>query len=227
MRRAITDLPRYLGYEFNNLQLLEEALMHRSYGERSNERMEFLGDSIVNFIIADQLYQRYPQRPEGDLSRMRAQLVKGETLAQLAQELKLGEYIRLGSGELKSGGTQRTSILADAFEAIIGAIYLDGGISAVENCLIQWFNERLNDPELIVQLKDPKTQLQECLQSHKYELPEYKVLSIKGEAHEQYFQVACYIKSLDISCQGEGSSRRRAEQEAARLMLSRLNFAGV
>ncbi|MDP2786271.1 MAG: ribonuclease III [Sulfurimicrobium sp.] len=208
-------LCRQLGHEFARPELLRQALTHRSHGLPNNERLEFLGDSVLNCAIAARLYQTYPRLPEGDLSRMRAALVKEQTLAEIAFRLKLGDILMLGEGELKSGGFRRPSILADALEAIIGAVYLDAGFVAAEQMILALYEPLLQnlDPKTIA--KDPKTQLQEYLQSRKLPLPQYEVLAIRGEAHEQEFEVECIIPGLNIRSLGEGHSRRSAEQNAA------------
>lgn len=208
-------LCRLLGRDFSRPELLQQALTHRSYGSPNNERLEFLGDSILNCIIAARLYQLYPRLPEGDLSRMRAALVKEQTLAEIAGRLKLGDHLMLGEGELKSGGFRRPSILADALEAIIGAAYLDAGFVSAEALVLALYEPHLKalDPKKIA--KDPKTQLQEFLQSRKHVLPQYEVIAIRGEAHEQEFEVECSIPDLAIRTLGTGHSRRSAEQNAA------------
>lgn len=208
-------LCRLLGREFSRPELLQQALTHRSYGSPNNERLEFLGDSILNCVIAARLYQLYPRLPEGDLSRMRAALVKEQTLAEIAERLKLGDHLMLGEGELKSGGFRRPSILADALEAIIGAAYLDDGFVTAEALVLALYEPLLKalDPRKIS--KDPKTQLQEYLQSRKHALPQYEVVAIRGEAHEQEFEVECTIPDLAIRTVGTGHSRRSAEQNAA------------
>jgi len=208
-------LCRQLGHDFARPELLRQALTHRSHGSPNNERLEFLGDSVLNCAIAARLYQTYPRLPEGDLSRMRAALVKEQTLAEIASGLKLGDILMLGEGELKSGGFRRPSILADALEAIIGAVYLDAGFIAAERMILALYEPLLQnlDPKTIA--KDPKTQLQEYLQSRKLPLPQYEVLVIRGEAHEQEFEVECIIPGLNIRSLGEGHSRRSAEQNAA------------
>ncbi len=210
-------LERLIGYQFKQQSLLQQALTHRSHGSQNNERLEFLGDGVLNFIIAHQLYLRFRNLSEGDLSRMRAQLVKEPTLGEVALGLNLGDHLRLGEGELKSGGWRRPSVLADALEAIIGAAYLDGGFEAAEQMVIRLFTPLLDklDPKAIG--KDPKSLLQEYLQGRKMELPEYKVLSTEGEAHCQTFRVECHIGKLNITTSGEGTSRRAAEQQAAEL----------
>lgn len=210
-------LERLIDYQFKNQSLLQQALTHRSHSSQNNERLEFLGDGVLNFIIAHQLYQRFPKLSEGDLSRMRAQLVKEPTLGEIALSLNLGDHLRLGEGELKSGGWRRPSVLADALEAIVGAAYLDGGFEAAEQMVIRLFAPLLEklDPKAIG--KDPKSLLQEHLQGWKMDLPEYKVLATEGEAHCQTFRVECHIGKLNITTSGEGTSRRAAEQQAAEL----------
>jgi ribonuclease-3 len=191
------------------------ALTHRSFSAQHNERLEFLGDSVLSFLIANELYKRFPRIDEGDLSRLRAQLVKESSLSTIATSMGLGDFIRLGEGELKSAGWRRPSILADTFESMIGAIYLDGGIEPTHQFVLRFFETQLNeiDPKLIH--KDPKTLLQELLQSKKTDLPIYTVVSIEGEAHSQTFTIECHIKKSNIKTQGVGNSRRIAEQEAA------------
>ena len=210
--RQLSDLFKY---QFNDVSLLELALSHRSYQHNNNERLEFLGDSILNFTIAESLYQKFKTLPEGDLSRLRASLVKSESLAEVAKSIKLGDFILLGEGELKSAGWRRPSILADTFEAIIGAIYLDGGFEEARKFILNFFQTQIEsiDPKRIV--KDAKTTLQELLQSRKLMIPEYKVIKIEGEAHNQVFFVQCEISQLRIQTEGSGTSRKLAEQEAA------------
>lgn len=208
-----------LEYTFQNEQLLELALTHRSVGQQNNERLEFLGDSIINWIIAEHLFQQFPKATEGELTRLRASLVSKAALAVVAKQFNLGVYLRLGSGELKSGGFRRESILADALEAIIAAIYLDGGIDVTKQLVLRWFAKQLQHTSLNIS-KDPKTQLQELLQSHQLPLPEYVVVSTTGEAHNQYFYIECRISSLQTPVLGEGSSRRVAEQMAAQAALT-------
>lgn len=219
MTAHLSTLCQKLGYHFTNLQLLEDALSHRSFHRKNNERLEFLGDATLNFIITTTLFQRYPDLKEGELSRLRANLVRGEALTKLAQEFGLGSYLRLGVGERKSGGPQRDSILADAMEAVIGAIYLDGGIAVCEERLLNWYAERLADLSELPELKDPKTRLQEYLQANKFPLPNYTIIIIEGAAHQQIFHIECQIEGLPYRVEGIGSSRRRAEQEAAQKIL--------
>ncbi|MCF6218882.1 MAG: ribonuclease III [Gammaproteobacteria bacterium] len=215
----IAKLSRTLQYSFQNSALLLQALTHRSVGSNNNERLEFLGDSILNFVIAAQLFQQFPRESEGVLSRLRSSLVKGETLALLAKDLELGEYLSLGQGEMKSGGFRRQSILADAFEAIIGAVYLDGGFEEAKALLLRLFAERLKTISPNVTIKDPKTRLQEYLQGRKKPLPVYALVSLEGEAHEQQFIISCQIEGLEQVTEGRGSSRRKAEQTAAQVFL--------
>ena len=209
------SLSRIIHYTFNDPSFMIMALTHRSFSSQHNERLEFLGDSVLSFLIANELYKRFARIDEGDLSRLRAQLVKESSLSTIATSIGLGDFIRLGEGELKSAGWRRPSILADTFESIIGAIYLDGGIEPTHEFVLRFFETQLNeiDPKLIQ--KDPKTLLQELLQSKKSDLPIYTVVSIEGEAHSQTFTIECQIKKSNIKTQGVGNSRRVAEQEAA------------
>ncbi len=213
---------RQLGYRFRDPEFLDRALTHRSAGGRHNERLEFLGDAILGFFMAEALHRALPDADEGHLSRLRASLVRRETLAELAQDLKLGEQIRLGPGELKSGGYRRASILADALEAIIGAIYLDGDLPAARDVLGRLFEARLRNLPPPDALKDPKTRLQEYLQGRSLPLPVYTVTGVEGEQHRQTFTVCCEIGELDARTTGRGTSRRRAEQTAAEDMLDRI-----
>ena len=222
MRQPIELLSKTIGYSFNDLRLFENALTHRSAGSINNERLEFLGDAILGFVIADALCQQFSSANEGQLSRLRAEIVKGETLASLAHELDLGVYLVLGVGELRSGGQSRDSILADALEAILAAIYLDGGYEAARQVILKLFQNKLKKLSLDSHKKDPKTRLQEYVQAHKLELPSYTVTSIEGEQHDQQFYVKCVVASLDLECEGEGSSRRRAEQDSADRMLTQI-----
>ena len=219
-----SGLARLIAHNFQNESLLTQALTHRSHSSSNNERLEFLGDGALNFIIANQLYQRFPKLPEGDLSRLRAHLVKEPTLSEIARGLNLGESLRLGEGELKSAGWRRPSVLADALEAIIGAVFIDGGFAAAEALVVRLFTPLLDqiDPKSIG--KDPKSLLQEYLQGQKMDLPEYLVLATEGEAHCQTFRVECHIPKLKIRTQGEGSSRRAAEQQAAELAYEKIDL---
>lgn len=209
-------LVRHLDYEFNTPALFKQALTHRSYGSPNNERLEFLGDSILNCVIANKLYQEFPKLSEGDLSRMRAHLVNQQMLFEIAESFNLGDYILLGEGELKSGGFRRPSILADALEAIFGAVFLDSGFDSAAQVIGKLYTPLLKNLDLKSMGKDPKTLLQECLQGRKIALPQYAVIAIRGEAHEQYFEVECVIPELKIRSHGEGPSRRSAEQLAAK-----------
>ncbi len=223
MIRPLDGLARSLDYEFRQPELLEAAVTHRSAGSRNNERLEFLGDAALGFVIAEWLFETFPDAREGQLSRLRACLVKRETLADVARGLGIGDYLRLGSGELKSGGFRRESILADALEAILGAILLDRGYEACRACIHRLFADKVSALSLGDELKDPKTLLQELLQSRKLGLPEYEVMSVSGKAHEQRFVVACRVADLNLSVTGEGSNRRGAEQAAARRMLDKVD----
>lgn len=210
-------LVRRIGHDFSDPKLLERALTHRSFGAANNERLEFLGDGVLNCTMAHALYERFPKLPEGDLSRLRAHLVKESTLSEIAAELALGEHMRLGEGELKSGGWRRPSLLADTLEAIIGAVFLDAGFAAAQQLVARLYAPLLDhlDPKAVG--KDPKTLLQEYLQGRKLALPEYVLLATEGEAHCQTFRVECRIPALAIHTQGVGGSRRAAEQQAASL----------
>jgi len=214
LRKSLSTLCLELDYRFANIKLLEAALTHRSAGSANNERLEFLGDAILSFTIAAELYRRFPKASEGELSRLRASLVKGETLAQIARVLNVGNYLHLGSGELKSGGHSRDSTLTDALEAIMGAVYLDGGLEPCQRFILSLYQERLESLSPAAHLKDPKTRLQEYLQSRKLPPPLYNVLVVSGDAHAQMFKVQCEVDGM-CSIEGEGSSRRRAEQDAA------------
>lgn len=215
MTESLKRLCERLGYRFAEPVLLRRAITHRSAAKENNERLEFLGDSILNFLIAEFLYVRFPKAQEGKLSRLRATLVRGETLAELARELEIGDHLILGPGELKSGGYRRTSILADAFEAMIGAVYLDGGLESCRELVASLYQDRLEALTSEVLLKDPKTRLQEYLQARQLPLPDYRVSAVSGEAHEQIFQVECVIKDAFPLVVGTGRSRRKAEQDAA------------
>lgn len=219
MSNNLNRLERKIGYSFKNQDLLVLALTHRSLGGRNNERLEFLGDSILNFVAAEALFERFPQAREGQLSRLRARLVKGVTLAELAKGFELGDYLRLGSGELKSGGFRRESILADTTEAIIGAIYLDSGMEPARERILQWLAEHMESLTLVDNNKDPKTRLQEYLQGQHSELPQYEVVDISGQAHCRIFRVECQVALMTGKTYGVGNSRRLAEQEAARQAL--------
>jgi ribonuclease-3 len=206
---------RRIGHRFNDPGLLRQALTHRSHGAVHNERLEYLGDSVVNCVIALELYHKFPQLTEGDLSRLRASLVNQQSLSAVAQLCGLGRDILLGEGEIKSGGFRRPSILADTVEAVIGAVFLDGGFDAARGVVRFLFADKLATVDPHTTGKDPKTLLQEYLQSRRMALPQYAVVATRGEAHEQVFEVECVIPELDIRSLGEGNSRRNAEQIAA------------
>lgn len=210
-------LSKRIGYTFKQPELLRQALTHRSHGSPHNERLEFLGDSVLSLAISSKLVHDFPKLAEGDLSRVRAHLVKEPTLAEIAQALNLGDYLFLGEGELKSGGFRRPSLLADALEAILGAIFLDSNFAETCRVIEALYapTVALLDPKNLS--KDPKTQLQEYLQSRKLSLPQYEIVATEGEAHAQHFKLECIISDLDIRAPGAGASRRKAEQEAAQL----------
>ena len=214
MKKNVTELYNKIGYEFSDQGLLEQAMTHRSHKGQHNERLEFLGDSILSFVIANALYAKFPKAREGDLSRMRSTLVRGQTLAEFGVEFGLGDYLRLGPGELKSGGFRRESTLADAVEAIIGAAFLDSGIERCSELILSWYESRLDAISPGLNQKDPKTLLQEYLQARKLSLPGYTVVDTKGQAHNQTFTVECIVDGMD-SIISVGSSRRKAEQKAA------------
>jgi ribonuclease-3 len=216
-------LCKKLGLNFNNPQIFKMALTHRSSSSVNNERLEFLGDSILGFVIAQKLFDLFPTASEGVLSRLRASLVNQSSLAELAREHQLGDYLLLGSGELKSGGFRRDSILSDALEAIMGALFKDQGIESCQVWIEHLFMEKLNNLSLDNWQKDPKTQLQELMQSKKQLLPEYTLITMSGLAHEQLFEVKCSVPLIMDICIGTGISRKRAEQSAAELMLELLN----
>lgn len=218
----IERLEKALGYTFSQPGLLEQALTHRSFGEPNNERLEFLGDSLVNAVIAMALFSQFSDRKEGELSRLRASLVRQEGLHQVAQTLNLGDHLRLGEGELKSGGFRRPSILADALEAIFGAAFLDGGFEAARGIIDRLYAPLLAGMDPLAAGKDPKTALQEWLQARRKPLPQYALVDARGEAHAQEFEVECAIPAFRLQVRGAGSSRRAAEQQAARRALDQL-----
>ncbi len=215
MRESVEHLSRKIGYEFSDIAIFDKALTHRSAGGRNNERMEFLGDAILGFVVADVLYAKLGSADEGDMSRLRSSLVKGVTLAAIAKELDLGNYLHLGPGELRSGGQSRNSILADALEAVIAAVYLDGGLDAARQVITRLYDNRFYKITTKANLKDPKTRLQEYLQARHHKLPEYSVLEVTGEQHNQHFIVKCDVDDLGLQSIADGSSRRMAEQKAA------------
>ncbi len=220
-------LSRKLGHTFADVKLLRSAITHRSSSTTNNERLEFLGDSILNFIIAAELYARFPRAREGDLTRMRAVLVKGETVAEISRELGLGEYLSLGAGEQRSGGHQRESILSDALEAVIGALYLDSNVEVCRDRIIAWYESRLNALVPGSSQKDAKTRLQEHLQSRHLPLPEYCIMETMGNAHSPIFKIKCIIAALHISVEGVANSRKKAEQNAAEAALKGIKNDGI
>ncbi len=212
---TLSELEQKLGYKFTNTSLLEQALTHRSFGAGHNERLEFLGDSILNCCIANLIFAQFPSMPEGELSRLRANLVNQSVLAEISADLELGTLLRLGEGELKTGGAHRPSILGDALEAIIGAVFLDADFGAASTVVRLLFATRIGTTRTAKPLKDAKTGLQEWLQGRHLPLPAYTVKRIDGESHRQTFHVECELVSFGIRCEGVGTSRRVAEQEAA------------
>ena len=220
-------LTNRLGHSFADQSLLDLALTHRSCGSHNNERLEFLGDSVLGTVVTEYLYRHFPIAAEGDLSRVRSSLVKGTSLARVAKHLELGEHLNLGGGERKSGGHRRESILADAVEAIIGAIYLDAGLEVARSCIQQWLQPRLQqlleEGDLENSAKDAKTRLQEFLQARGKALPSYQVENVTGEAHNQQFTISCNVELLTKPVIATGSNRRKAEQQAAEIALQQLN----
>lgn len=218
-------LPLYtaLDYQFTDMSMLDQALTHRSAHKNHNERLEFLGDAVLGLCVAEMLYEKFPNQPEGKLTRMRSNLVKGDTLAAVARELELGDLIHLGSGEMKSGGHRRDSILADAVESLLGAIYLESGLDASKATITKLFSSRIDKLDPSIQIKDSKTQLQEYLQSRQLPLPQYDVINISGKDHAQLFEVCCSVESLTASQTATGKSRRIAEQKAAQSILETIN----
>jgi ribonuclease-3 len=227
LQLAVEWLERETGYRCRDESLIKAALTHRSAGGANNERLEFLGDSVLNCVVADLLYRRHARADEGELSRLRARLVRGEALANVAAALGVGERLRLGPGELRTGGFRRRSILADALEALFGAIYLDGGFDAARAAIVKVFGPRLDELAGTVDLKDPKTRLQEYLQGRGLALPRYSVERIEGESHMQRFSVTCEVEELGLQGRGHGASRRSAEQEAAQQVLEAIATTGV
>lgn len=223
MTRKLESLSVKLGLTFNDPQLFKTALTHRSASSKNNERLEFLGDSVLGFVVAQRLYEKFPEASEGVLSRLRASLVNQESLAELARKYEIGNYLRLGSGELKSGGYRRDSILSDALEAILGAIVKDQGFSACQQWILEIFSEKMEELTLDNWRKDPKTRLQEAMQAKKLDLPVYELLTMSGMPHEQTFKIECRIALIDDVCTGSGASRKKAEQEAAEKMLAKLS----
>lgn len=214
-----------LRYDFRDPAVLRHALTHRSFGATHNERLEFVGDAVLNCVVGTDLYRRFPALPEGDLSRVRASLVNQDTLARLARRLELGGDIRLGEGEQRSGGADRSSILADALEAVFGAVFVDGGYDAARSVIVDCYGDTLSRADPAVLGKDPKTRLQEWLQARKLPVPDYAVVATSGEAHAQVFDIECRIPSRSIVATGRGSSRRQAEQAAAEAAIARVEAA--
>jgi ribonuclease-3 len=223
--QVLARLTKKLSYEFQDTQLLIQALTHRSAKGAHNERLEFLGDSILGFVIAEALFEKFPKHDEGDLTRMRSSLVKGVTLAEIARDFNLGEYLILGPGELKSGGHRRESILEDAIEAIIGAVYLDSTIEQCKALILTWFENRLRVIKPGNEQKDPKTQLQEYLQGRQIPLPSYEVIDTTGQSHNQEFTVRCQTSVINKEVIAKGTSRRKAEQAAAQQIIALINEA--
>lgn len=224
---SINRLSTKIGYTFIQPALLIQALTHRSAKGQHNERLEFLGDSILGFVIAEALFEQFPKHDEGDLTRMRSSLVKGVTLAEIARDFDLGEYLILGPGELKSGGHRRESILEDAIEAIIGAVYLDSNIAQTKGLILKWFSKRLNSIKPGNSQKDPKTRLQEYLQGRKIPLPIYDVIDTSGQSHNQQFTVSCVTEVVNTKIIAKGTSRRKAEQAAAQQVLTELEQINI
>ena len=219
-------MPLAIDHTFRDPELLRQALTHRSFGTPHNERLEFIGDAVLNCVIALRLYHRFPDLAEGELSRIRAHLVNRDTLARLARGLGLGAELRLGEGEARTGGADRPSALADALEAVFGAVAEDGGLAAAEHVIDRVFAELLRGADPATLGKDAKTRLQELVQARRMALPEYEIVATRGDAHAQSFVVVCRVGALDIAATGEGSSRRAAEQDAAARALAALRASG-
>jgi ribonuclease-3 len=220
--KAETWLKQSLDYQFNDVELLQQALTHRSAPGSNNERLEFLGDAVLDFVISDVVYRTHPHSPEGDLSKLRASLVKDTSLAALASQLGIGEHLILGSGERKTGGHRRESILADALEAIFGAVFLDAGFEAAVGTIEAAFGARLHEFPAVEELRDPKTRLQEWLQGRQRGLPNYQLVGVTGQAHRQKFQITCTVSGIEFTAEGSGTTRRKAEQQAAATMLEEI-----
>jgi len=224
LEKAESWLDKTLHYRFHDSSLLTQALTHRSANSNNNERLEFLGDAVLDFVISDEVFKRRPDADEGDLSKLRASLVKDTSLAKLAADLGIGEHLVLGSGERKTGGHRRESILADALEAIFGAVFLDSGFAAATEIIARVYAQRLDELPDAEDLRDAKTRLQEWLQARKLALPDYELVGVTGKAHQQRFSVSCTVGELSQTTEGESTTRRKAEQKAARRMLE--IFAG-
>lgn len=219
MNKAESWLEKTLRYRFQNAELLQQALTHRSASKRNNERLEFLGDAVLDFVVSEVVYLARPEAPEGDLSKLRASLVKDESLAELALELGLGEHLILGCGEQKTGGHRRESILADALEAIFGAVFLDTGFDPAKEIINRVYEERYRELPDVGDLRDPKTRLQEWLQARKMALPNYELVKVSGEDHKRRFIVSCTVVEESASTDGDSTTRRKAEQKAAQRMI--------
>ena len=222
MDKAERWLYQTLNYRFRDVALLRQALTHRSAAGNNNERLEFLGDAVLDFVISDAVFKARPDAPEGDLSKLRSSMVKDTTLATIAQEIGIGEHLVLGSGERKTGGHRRESILADALEAIFGAAYLDSGFAAAREMIEKVYASRLGSLPDVEELRDSKTRLQEWLQGRKMSLPDYELTSVSGQAHKQTFEVSCTVAETDFVTHGKSTTRRKAEQQAAADMLTAL-----
>lgn len=222
MNKAESWLEKTLQYRFQNAELFQQALTHRSATRHNNERLEFLGDAVLDFVISEAVYVLNPAAPEGDLTRLRASLVKEETLAELALDMQLGEQLILGSGEQKTGAHRRESILADALEAIFGAVFLDQGFAAAKAVIESVYAQRLRELPDVAELRDPKTRLQEWLQARKMGLPVYEVVAVSGKQHQQKISVTCAVQEKPATTSGESTTRRKAEQKAARKMFALL-----
>tara|TARA_Y100000389_G_scaffold204709_1_gene259105 strand:- start:1832 stop:2515 length:684 start_codon:yes stop_codon:yes gene_type:complete len=218
LNKAKNWLEKALQYRFVSIDLFKQALTHRSFSKKNNERLEFLGDAVLDFVVSEKLFELRPNATEGDLSKLRSFLVKETTLAELAFELDLGRHLILGSGELKAGGNRRESILSDALEAILGAIFLDQGFNAVREVINHIYSSRYIELPELSDLRDPKTKLQEWLQERKMALPSYELIQVLGKNHQQNFVVTCFVSEEAISTQGKSTTRRKAEQEAAQKM---------
>ena len=219
---GLAGIEEALGHRFGDAELVRQALTHRSYGSPHSERLEFLGDAVLGAAVASLLYEQFGAMNEGDLTRIRASLVKEPTLSEIATEMGLGPWLRLGEGELKSGGFRRPSILADAVEALLGAVYLDGGFAAARASVARLLGERINDPQRARLAKDAKTTLQEHLQGAGLPVPRYEVRRTEGEAHDQLFVIECIVEKLGLTAEGRGPSRKVAEQAAAQAMLQQI-----
>ena len=215
-------LYRIIGYHFNSEELITQALTHRSKNSQNNERLEFLGDAILGFVIAEAIYHKFPQESEGNLSLLRMYLVRGNTLTEIAKNFDLGTYMNFGIGELKSGGNKRARLLEDALEALIGAIYLDSSLKTVKSCILSWYKDKLKNLNIKEYVKDPKSRLQEYLQSKIHMKPTYTVIDVQGKNHDQIFLVEVFLDKLNKKFQGKGKSKKQAEHMAARLALASL-----